>query len=102
MQISKEKLDKIKEEILRVLYTNSPQMLFTCDVAREVIRDEEFIKRLLNELEKYKFVVRIKKNPQGIDYTLRSRWRLSTSVYDSYKKIQENRVIYDERNNTYT
>ena len=47
MKISKVKIDRIKENILAILYRSSPKSLFTVDIATELIRDEEFIKRLL-------------------------------------------------------
>ncbi len=36
MKISKEKKDKISEQILACLYHNFPKTLFTAEIAREV------------------------------------------------------------------
>jgi hypothetical protein len=101
MKISKAKIDKIKENILAVLYRSSPKSLFTVDIASELIRDEEFIKRLLLELEKAKFVVRVTKNPEGIDYIRRIRWRLSSKVYEAYQKLESQKINYNSREHTY-
>ena len=101
MKISKEKINKIKEDILSVLYTNSPKLMFTSDLAHETARDEEFIKRLLLEMEKDNFVLGVRKNSQGINYLLRIRWRLSTKTYDAYKRLEEQKVVYDDIENTY-
>ena len=101
MKISKAKIDKIKEDILSVLYTNSPKMLFTVEIAHEIARDEEFTKRLLGDMEKDDLVVAVKKNPDGKDYTLRKRWRLSSTAYEAYKTIEDKKVIYDDIENTY-
>jgi hypothetical protein len=90
-KISEEKEAKIMSEILQVLYSNSPKTLFTADVSKSITRDEEFIKRLLEELESKKLVVSVKKNSDGIDYKKRTRWRLSEKAYSTYKSIQEGR-----------
>jgi len=90
MQISKEKREKISEQILAILYSSSPKPIFTSYIARELARDEEFIKKLLLELKKKGLVVEIKKNPKGIEYVRRSRWKLSDVVYQAYKLKQIN------------
>ena len=51
MKISKEKRDKISEQILLFLYNSFPTQPFTAEIARELARDEEFIKKLLVELK---------------------------------------------------
>lgn len=89
MKISKEKKDKIYEQILAFLYSVSPKPLFTLNIAEELARDEEFIKTLLLELKKKELVIEIKKNPKGIPYLKRSRWKLSDSAYKVYKEHQK-------------
>jgi predicted transcriptional regulator with HTH domain len=88
MQISEIKKEKISEQILAFLYSVSPRSVFTSDVAKEIVRDEEFVKKLLLTLKKKEFVVEIKKNMNGAIYTRRSRWKLSDSAYKVYKKYQ--------------
>lgn len=88
-KISKEKKDKIKEQIVFYLYSIFPKQIFTADIAKELARDEEFVKDLLVELEKRELVVKIKKNSEGIDYTRRLRWRISNKAYDIYQKSQK-------------
>jgi prolyl-tRNA editing enzyme YbaK/EbsC (Cys-tRNA(Pro) deacylase) len=87
--ISKEKQDKIKEQLLFHLYTVFPKQLFTSDIAKELARDEEFIKSLLLDLEKKELVVKVLKNSEGIDYTRRARWRISNKAYDIYQQSQK-------------
>ena len=67
MRISKDKIQKIKENILAVLYSKSPQAVFTSDIALEIARDEEFIKKLVLEMEKERLVFAVKKNNKGIN-----------------------------------
>lgn len=89
MKISKEKQDKIKESILFFLFNNSPKSFFTAEIAKETARDEEFIKTLLEEMQKQNLVVAIKKNSKGKQYEKRTRWRISPKIYETYKKLQE-------------
>lgn len=88
MKISKEKKDRISEQILAFLYSESPKTIFTYHIAKEIARDEEFIKKLLLELKERRLVIEVKKNPKGSVYLRRSRWGLSEIAYNSYKKIQ--------------
>ena len=86
--ISKQKRDKISEQILHHLYEIAPESSFTAHISNIIIRDEEFTKSLLQELEKNRLVVKITKNPQGLDYSRRERWRLSDKAYEAFKKFQ--------------
>ncbi len=90
MKISDKKRSKISEQILALLYAEFPKPMFTSHIAMEIARDEEFIKKILLELKKKKLVAEIKKNPHGIPYIRRSRWKLSDIVYKAYKKHQIN------------
>ena len=87
-RLSKEKRDKISEQILHHLFTISPESRFTSEIAKEAARDEEFTKVILTELEKKKLVAEIKKNKDGIAYAKRQRWRLSNQAFEAYKKHQ--------------
>ena len=83
-RISKEKVEKISEQILSYLYSVFPKLVFTVDVAREIARDEEFVKRLLIGLEGKGLVVRVGKNSKGTDYLARIRWRISNRAHAIY------------------
>ena len=88
MKISQQKKDKIAEQILATLYNNFPKQLFTAEIAREIARDEEFTKVLLKQLWNKNLVTPIKKNPKGIPFTRRIKWRLSNKAYGAYKLHQ--------------
>ena len=90
MKISNQKKEKICEQILAFLYSVVPKPVFTVVIAREIARDEEFIKKLLLDLKAKGLVVEIKKNPKGTPYLKRSRWKLSGVAYTSYKNSQHN------------
>lgn len=82
--ISKEKKDKISEHILSILLDKFPKPLFTSQIAQEIARDEEFTKFLLKGLNEQKLIVPINKNPKGIEYLRRTRWRLSNQAHKVY------------------
>lgn len=84
MRLSQEKKDKITEQILAFLFHSFPKQPFTAEIAREIARDEEFIKRLLFELKEKGLVISLNKNKKGIVFTRRLRWRLTQKVYDIY------------------
>jgi len=88
-RISKQKRDKIAEQILYYLFNVSPEPKFTVDIAREIARDEEFTKALLIDLTKSKLVVNVGKNSFGKDYLRRQRWLLSPKAYDFYNGVQK-------------
>ena len=88
MEISNQKKEKILEQILAFLYSNAPRAFFTSQIAREIARDEEFVKRLLQELNKKELILEVKKNAKGQPYTRRQRWRISDRAYAAYQKHQ--------------
>ncbi len=88
MKISEKKREKISEQILALIYSVSPKPIFTSHIAQEIARDEEFVKKLLLELKNKKLVIEVKKNPKGILYLRRSRWKISDAVYQAYQKYQ--------------
>lgn len=92
MKISKEKREKISEQILAFLFFNSPKPIFTFYIAKEIARDEEFIKSLLTELEKKELVIKINKNSQGVIYKRRIRWKLTNKAYKAYKSAYSSNI----------
>jgi len=92
MKISEQKKEKIYEQILAFLYSVSPKPLFTLNIAQEIARDEEFVKSLLLNLKKRDLIVEIKKNPKGISYSKRSRWKLSDGAYEAYRNHQHKSI----------
>ena len=89
MKLSQDKKNKINEQILSFLFHSFPKEPFTAEVAREIVRDEEFTKRLLFELQNKNLVVPIRKNKKGESFTRRLKLRLSTQVYNIYHSKQQ-------------
>jgi predicted transcriptional regulator with HTH domain len=88
MRISDQKKEKIAEQILHFLYQSFPKNPFTAEVAREIARDEEFVKKLLLELKEKNIVVAIRKNKNGMVFSRKIKWKLSNKVYDLYHSKQ--------------
>lgn len=86
--ISKQKKEKIQEQIIHYLFTISPDSAFTSKIAEEIARDEEFTKSLLIDLKNNQIVSEIKKNPEGTPYQRRQRWILTQKAYSAYKTHQ--------------
>ena len=83
-KLSDKKKEKISEQILSVLYDNFPKPIFTSQIAKDIVRDEEFTKSLLTTLKTKGLVVPVNKNPEGIDYVRRIRWRLANNTQKAY------------------
>lgn len=82
--ISEFKKEKIKEDILRILYDNFPKMLWTFEIAEEVIRDDEFCLKLLKNLKAKKLVNLTEESKGG---KIKRRWGMHKNVYEEYKKL---------------
>jgi hypothetical protein len=87
-KISRQKQEKIMANIISILYEHSPEALFTSHIAKIEGRDEEFTKTLLLELKIKGLVYEVNKNPKGIQYTKRQRWRLSNKTFEAYNNSQ--------------
>jgi len=83
-KLSEDKKQKISEQILSILFENFPKSMFTSNIAKELARDEQFTKNLLHILKEKQLITQITKNPQGIDYSKRMRWRLSNKAHEAY------------------
>lgn len=85
MRLSQDKKNRITEQILSFLYHSFPEQPFTAEIAREIARDEEFVKRILFEISEKGLVIPIRKNKKGESFSRRLRWRLSNKVYEVYR-----------------
>ncbi len=87
-KISPEKKEKIMSNIMAIMFENFPNQLFTAEISRIELRDEEFIKKLLFELKQKGLVVPVRKNAKGDTFSKRIKWRLSNKAYEAYKLHQ--------------
>ncbi len=86
-RISDKKIERIKEGILSYLYDNPAKPIFTSQIAEEMIRDEEFILRLLKELHASKLIKKISTNSRGKQFLSRRKWTLRPEVYTKYSEL---------------
>ena len=85
-RISNQKREKIVEQILHYLFSESPKAQFTSQIAASLARDEEFTKSLLLELKNKGLIVEVNKNSLGTQYLRRQRWQLASEVFNIYQR----------------
>lgn len=78
---------RLKDDIVSALY-HSKRSMFSNQIAKEICRDKELVKRLLAELEAMKVVEKVMKNKRGVSYKERNRWRLRPEVDKAFRQIQ--------------
>ena len=83
-KVSIEKEKKIKEEILRLLYENYPKMFYTKNIADDLIRNDEFILKLMKELNKDDLVINLKESKGN---KIKRKWGLNQGTYKEYKNL---------------
>ena len=91
-KISDIKKEKISEHVLSVLLDKYPEPIFTAHIAQEIARDEEFIKKILEDLKTKELITLINKNPKGLQYSRRTRWRLTNKAYLAYSNSLSNNL----------
>ncbi len=81
-RISKENLEKIKSNVLRVLFDESPRSLSATNIANQEARDKQFILKILKDLETKKIVKNVTK-----DFSRKSYWIMHEEAYKKYKEL---------------
>lgn len=82
--ISYQKKEKLKEEILRIIYESYPKFYYTYQIADHLIRDDEFVLNLLKELKEKALVVCLEESSGG---NVKRKWGLKKEVYEKYKEL---------------
>jgi len=85
VKLSSKTLNLLKDDIISILYEDSLKPLLTIEIARELRRDKEFTKELLNKLKEQEILIEIKKNNKGKDYIKRSRWTINPEVLKKFQ-----------------
>tara|TARA_Y100000310_G_scaffold159627_1_gene159315 strand:+ start:69081 stop:69335 length:255 start_codon:yes stop_codon:yes gene_type:complete len=80
-KLSKRFIDKIKSDILQVLYESNLKPLYTKHIGDEIARDDELVMRLLNDLKKENVVKNVG------NYKRRKKWVLTNEAYNKYKEL---------------
>ena len=84
-RLSDEKKNRIKEEILRVLYENSPKAMPTFFISNAVIRDNEFVLGLLKDMEGVGLIDGLRR--KGEQKKIRVLWRMAGKTFREYQKL---------------
>jgi len=79
-KISDKKIEKIKSDILAILYEKNLKPFYTFQIAEEVARDDEFTLKLLKVMEKNGLVKQANKGS-------RRKWIMSDNAYKAYSDI---------------
>ena len=82
--ISRVKKERLKEEILRIIYENHPAFLYTYQIAEQLIRDDEFILNLLKELKNNNLIACLEESGGR---NIKRKWGLKKEVYEKYKEL---------------
>jgi len=85
VKLSKKTTGLLRDDIISVLYSNSLRPLFTNEIATELRRDNEFVKKLLLDLKKEGLVELVQKNNKGQNYLTHQKWRIPPKVLAAYK-----------------
>jgi len=86
-QISKKKVDKIKEDVLSVLFEAGLRGMFTKQISDEIARNDEFVLKLLLDLEKQNIVKQIRNTKKGTQFIRRKQWTMTDKAYETYKTL---------------
>ena len=86
-KLSEKTIKNIKEQLINIIFENSPKSLYTNELASLLARDEEFIKRLLLEFKDQGLVEPVTKNHKGKNLISRRRWKLTKAVLDASEQL---------------
>lgn len=75
-------IEKIKSNILRILYDESPRSLSAPEISELEVRDKEFILKLLKDMSKKNLVKNV--TPK---FSRKSYWAMTDPAYKKYKEL---------------
>ena len=81
-RMSEVNIEKIKSNVLRVLFDEAPVAISATAIAVIEARDKQFILKLLRELEKQKVVKNVTK-----DFSRKKYWAMTGDAYRKYKEL---------------
>jgi len=85
-RLSKKREERIKEDILSVLYENIIG-LSTYRIGEEILRDDEFTLRLLEEMKQRGLVKNMIKSINGNEFKTKKMWVLTKEAFEAYKEL---------------
>lgn len=84
-RVSNKTFNKVAESVLAFLNERYPEPLTCREVAEEMARDNEFIKRVLEFLEKQGLIQQIYKSSEGRDYLRWTKWQLTPATKSKFE-----------------
>jgi predicted HTH transcriptional regulator len=85
VKLSERIVKLLKDDVVSILYENAPVSLFTNEIAMELRRDNEFTKKLLEELKVKGLVEEVRKSNKGKEYIKRTKWRIPPKVMSAFE-----------------
>lgn len=80
-KISQKTRESLMNEINSILYYEAPiKGMFTKQIADKLIRDKEFIRDLLLEMERRGWIKKLGINKRNYEYIKRRKWILSDNI----------------------
>lgn len=86
-KISQKKVEKIKEDILYVLYDSGLRGVFTKQISEEIARNDEFVLKILKAMEKQRLVKQMRNTKKGTTFIRRKQWTMTDDAYEAYKSL---------------
>ena len=83
-KVSEEKREKLKEEVLRIIYEGYPSFLYTYQIAEHLIRDDEFILKLLKDLKEKNLLICLEESSGN---NIKRKWGLKEEIYEKYREL---------------
>jgi len=83
-KISEDKKERIKRDILRLLYDEYPKMFYTYEIADNMLRNDEFTLKLLLDLKKNKAVHSIQESKGD---KVKRKWGMDEVIHNTYKEL---------------
>ena len=83
-KISDGRIEKIKEEVLRILYECYPEFKYTYEISDSMLRDDQFILKLLHDLKKISLVTSFEESKGR---NIKRKWSLTKPSFEKYKEL---------------
>lgn len=87
VKLSSKTIQLLRDDILSILYDRPLEAMYTNQIAMELRRDKEFVKKLLLDMKKDGYVDEISKNKKGHSYQTRKRWRIPKTVLEKLNQV---------------
>jgi hypothetical protein len=88
-RVSQKSFQKVAEQALGILFERYPESLSTNAIAKELGRDNEFAKKVMDFLHEKRYVALSRVSKSGKAFSTRKCWRLSTETHMKYSHMAQ-------------